>query len=61
MIDVDLSSFVSKQKRFNITLPNILIDRIDNAFKALNSFYKDLSNFLAEAAINELAAQNRAR
>ncbi|WP_416379976.1 type II toxin-antitoxin system HicB family antitoxin [Gilliamella sp. B3172] len=56
-----MSSFVSKQKRFNITLPNILIDRIDNAFKALNSFYKDLSNFLAEAAINELAAQNRAR
>lgn len=61
IIDVDLSSFVGKQKRINITLPDILIDRIDNAVKAPNSFYRDRSNFLAEAAINELAAQNKTR
>lgn len=61
IIDVDLSSFVGKQKRINITLPDILIDRIDNAVKSPNSFYRDRSNFLAEAAINELAGQNRSR
>lgn len=61
IIDVDLSSFVGKQKRINITLPDILINRIDNVVKSPNSFYRDRSNFLAEAAINELAAQNRSR
>ena len=61
IIDVDLSSFAGKQKRINITLPDILIDRIDNVVKAPNSFYRDRSNFLAEAAINELAAQNKTR
>ena len=55
IIDVDLSTFTGKQKRINITLPDILINRIDNAVKAPNSFYKDRSNFLAEAAINELS------
>ncbi len=56
IIDVDLSKFTGKQKRINITLPDILIDRIDNAVKAPNSYYKDRSNFLAEAAINELSS-----
>ncbi|XKM14442.1 type II toxin-antitoxin system HicB family antitoxin [Orbaceae bacterium ac157xtp] len=60
IIDVDLSGFLGKQKRINITLPDILINRIDNAVKANHSIYKDRSNFLAEAAINELSAHNKA-
>lgn len=60
IIHVDVSKFNGKQKRINITLPDVLIDRIDNAVKANHSIYKDRSNFLAEAAINELSLRNRA-
>ena len=59
IIYVDVSKFSGKQKRINITLPDVLIDRIDNTVKN-NSIYKDRSHFLAEAAINELSSQNRA-
>lgn len=57
LINIDLSGFAGKQKRINITLPDILINRIDNAVKSPDSVYKDRSNFLAEAAIKELSSQ----
>lgn len=51
---VDLSSFSGKQKRINITLPDVLIGRIDAVVKGHKSIYKDRSHFLAQAAKKEL-------
>jgi len=53
MIDVDLSEFEGKPQRINISLPDTLIKRIDNAVKG-NDTYRDRSHFLAEAARHEL-------
>lgn len=49
MVEVDLSEFESKPQRINISLPDTLIKRIDNAVKGDPS-YRDRSHFLAEAA-----------
>lgn len=53
MIEVDLSEFDGKPQRINISLPDTLIRRIDNAVKG-NDTYRDRSHFLAEAARHEL-------
>lgn len=53
MVDVDLSEFEGKPQRINISLPDTLIKRIDNAVKASN-VYRDRSHFIAEAARHEL-------
>ncbi|MEW5126252.1 type II toxin-antitoxin system HicB family antitoxin [Citrobacter freundii] len=55
MIDVDLSEFEGKQQRVNITLPDVLIKRIDGFIQGNRSAYKDRSHFLAQAARHELA------
>lgn len=55
MIDVDLSEFEGKQQRVNITLPDVLIKRIDGFIQGNRSAYKDRSHFLAQAARRELA------
>ncbi|MDF7667627.1 type II toxin-antitoxin system HicB family antitoxin [Orbaceae bacterium ESL0727] len=55
IINVDLSKFEGKSKRINISLPDILIDRIDSAVKS-SPIYKDRSNFLAQAAAHELSS-----
>ncbi len=53
MVDVDLSEFEGKPQRINISLPDTLIRRIDNAVQG-NRNYRDRSHFLAEAARHEL-------
>jgi len=55
MIDVDLTEFEGKQQRVNITLPDVLIKRIDGFIQGNRSAYKDRSHFLAQAARHELA------
>ncbi len=56
MIDVDLSEFEGKQQRVNITLPDVLIKRIDG-FIRKRPVYKDRSHFLAQAARRELSSK----
>ncbi|EFG1824932.1 CopG family transcriptional regulator [Escherichia coli] len=55
VIDVDLSEVEGKQQRINISLPDILIRRIDGYVKESGGVYKDRSHFLAQAARHELA------
>jgi len=55
MLDVELSSFEGKQQRLNITLPDILVKRIDGFVAGHRFDYKDRSHFLAQAARRELA------
>ncbi|EFK2918284.1 type II toxin-antitoxin system HicB family antitoxin [Escherichia coli] len=54
VIDVDLSEVEGKQQRINISLPDILIRRIDGYVKESGGVYKDRSHFLAQAARHEL-------
>lgn len=54
MIDVDLSQFEGKQLRLNITLPDVLVKRIDGFIQGNKAVYRDRSHFLAQAARHEL-------
>ena len=55
VIDVDLTGFEGKQQRLNISLPDVLIKRIDAIVQVRNTLYKDRSHFLATAARHELS------
>ncbi|EDW8942666.1 CopG family transcriptional regulator [Salmonella enterica subsp. enterica] len=55
MIEVDLCEFEGKQQRINISLPDVLIRRIDGYVRDCGGVYKDRSHFLAQAARHELA------
>jgi len=55
VIDVDLTGFEGKQQRVNISLPDVLIKRIDSIVQARNALYKDRCHFLATAARHELS------
>lgn len=55
LIDIDLSAFEGKSHRINISLPDMLLKRIDNRVKEHPS-YRDRSHFIAMAARKELLA-----
>ncbi len=57
VIDVDVSKFMGKTEKINITLPGFLIKRIDN-YVEKNPAQKSRSNFLAQAAIKLLQTNN---
>lgn len=54
LVDVDLSALGGKQQRINISLPDTLLERIDNRVRQPASGYRDRSHFLAVAARHEL-------
>ena len=54
LVDVDLSALEGKPQRINISLPDALLERIDNRVKQPASGYRDRSHFLAVAARHEL-------
>ena len=53
-IELDITPFMGKSKKVNVTLPEYLIKRIDEAANT-NSSYKTRSGFLAAAAEKELS------
>ncbi|OYD24706.1 type II toxin-antitoxin system HicB family antitoxin [Oceanimonas baumannii] len=54
LLDVDLSEFMGKPKRINVSLPDGLIQLIDNRVKYSQGQYRDRSHFLAVASRHEL-------
>lgn len=54
LLDVDLTEFMGKPKRINVSLPDGLIQLIDSRVKASQGQYKDRSHFLAVASRHEL-------
>ncbi len=56
LVNVDITSYLGKAQKINVTLPGRLISKIDNAV-AENSLYGNRSNFLAKAAIRELGLE----
>lgn len=58
LLNVDVSAFEGKPKRINISIPDTLINRIDNKVKSKPDRYRDRSHFLATAARHELETAN---
>lgn len=52
LVDIDISQFSGKSEKINVTLPSLLINKIDNAVS--NGFGKSRSGFLADAAMKHL-------
>lgn len=55
VIDVDLEPYLGKAAKINVTLPNLVIKKIDDLIK-VRPEYKNRSHFLQVAAIRELDA-----
>lgn len=53
VVDIDVTPFMGKSSKINITLPSLLISKIEN-FTEENPSYKNRSAFLQTAAINEM-------
>ncbi len=53
VVDIDTTKFMGRAERINITLPHLLISKIDRVVSE-NAKYGSRSNFLAEAALKVL-------
>jgi predicted RNase H-like HicB family nuclease len=53
VVDIDIARYLGKATKINITLPQHLITRIDEAVSA-NPQYKSRSGFLSQSAISKL-------
>ncbi|WP_033748594.1 type II toxin-antitoxin system HicB family antitoxin [Pantoea sp. NGS-ED-1003] len=53
-VDVDITKYLGKSERINITMPHLLIEKIDKAV-GQDSRYTSRSHFIAEAARKELS------
>lgn len=54
LVEVDITPFLGKSQKVNVTLPDVLIKRIDDTV-ARQPNYKSRSGFLAQAALHELS------
>lgn len=59
-VEVDISPYLGKSHKINVTLPDLLIQRIDRTVGEKNG-YKSRSGFLAQAALHELERSNLER
>lgn len=55
LVDVDIEPYLGGAVKKNVTLPKILLKKIDDRVKE-NPAYKDRSHFLQVAALHELSA-----
>lgn len=53
LVEVDITPFLGNSQKVNVTLPEVLIKRIDDTV-ARQPNYKSRSGFLAQAALHEL-------
>ncbi|RFA24317.1 hypothetical protein CAI21_22085 [Alkalilimnicola ehrlichii] len=60
VVDVDVTPYMGKSQKINVTLPELLIKRIDDQV-ARDPAYKSRSGFLADAAMKELRRERSAQ
>ena len=53
VVDIDISRYLGKSQKINVSLPERVIRRIDDTV-AKNAAYRTRSGFLAQAALREL-------
>ncbi|ANF56112.1 type II toxin-antitoxin system HicB family antitoxin [Halotalea alkalilenta] len=58
VVDVDLTPYLGKSHKINVTLPDLLVKQIDD-FVASNPSDKSRSGFLSRVALAELARARR--
>jgi predicted RNase H-like HicB family nuclease len=58
MIDFDISPYLGKSQKINVTLPELLIKRIDDRVNK-SAKYKTRSGFIATACMTELTEDKR--
>lgn len=54
LVEVDITPYLGKSQKVNVTLPDVLLKRIDDTV-AKKPAYKSRSGFLAQAALHELS------
>lgn len=54
-VDIDLAKYNTKTHKINITLPQFLINQIDEKVASHKHLYKSRSNYLAQLASRDLA------
>lgn len=54
-IDIDLSKYDTRTQKVNVTLPQFLINKIDDKVNAHKALYKSRSNYLAMLAQRDLS------
>lgn len=54
VVDLDITPYLGKSHKINVTLPELLIKKIDDLV-AVDPNHKTRSGFIAHAAINELS------
>lgn len=54
-IDIDLSKYDNRTQKVNVTLPQFLINKIDDKVNAHKALYKSRSNYLAMLAQRDLS------
>ncbi|MDF2180965.1 type II toxin-antitoxin system HicB family antitoxin [Neptuniibacter sp. CAU 1671] len=57
LVDIDITKYLGGVDRLNITLPHLLVTKIDRMVEG-NKLYKSRSQFLAEASMRLLAASH---
>ena len=53
-VDIDIDGVVGSQKRINISISDLLVSHIDQVVRQ-NNQYRDRSDFIAKAALNQLS------
>lgn len=54
VVDVDITPFLGKAEKINVTLPKLLIKQIDSAVEERKGDFKNRSFFLQNAALEKL-------
>lgn len=56
VVDIDITRYLGKAEKINVTLPRLLIHQIDN-YVATHPEHKSRSGFLADVAMEKLGAR----
>ena len=54
MVEIDLTPYLGKAEKINITMPQSLLYQIDKKILSNKSYYKSRSNYLAQLAMSDL-------
>lgn len=58
-VEIDMTPYLGKSHKINVTLPDLLIKRIDTTVSKQGDVYQSRSGFLARAALHELERSAR--
>lgn len=57
-VEIDLSPYMGKVEKVNITLPQSLLHKIDQKILGNKSYYRSRSHYLAELAFRDLSSSH---